>query len=256
MSTGTIKTSTAAGVATLEIARPQKKNAITHAMYEAMTDALARAQSDAQVRAVMIVGQPDAFTAGNDLEDFMQRPPKDHQAPVYRFMRELAGCDKPVVAAVTGLAVGIGTTLLLHCDLVYLSADAQLSMPFVRLGLVPEFASSLLLPKVMGHARAAAKLLLGEPMTAAEAAACGIATAVLPAGEVVAYAHRMAERFNTLPPEAVRAAKRLMRDPWRDGVDRALRAEADIFLERLASAEAQEAFAAFFAKRKPDFSKF
>jgi enoyl-CoA hydratase/carnithine racemase len=252
----TIKTSTAAGVATLEIARPQKKNAITHEMYEAMTRAVAAAQDDAQVRALFIVGQPEAFTAGNDLEDFLRRPPQDKDAPVYRFMRSLAGCEKPVVAAVTGLAVGIGTTLLLHCDLVYLSADAQLSMPFVRLGLVPEFASSLLLPHVMGHARAAAKLLLGEPMTAHEAEACGIATAVLPPGEVVAHARRMAERFNALPPAAVRATKHLMRCPWRESIDRALQAEADIFVERLASPEAREASGAFLAKRTPDFSQF
>jgi enoyl-CoA hydratase/carnithine racemase len=252
----TIKTSTAAGVATLEIARPQKKNAITHEMYEAMTRAVAAAQDDAQVRALFIVGQPEAFTAGNDLEDFMRRPPQDKDAPVYRFMRSLAACEKPVVAAVTGLAVGIGTTLLLHCDLVYLSADAQLSMPFVRLGLVPEFASSLLLPHVMGHARAAGKLLLGEPMTAREAESCGIATAVLPPGEVVAHARRMAERFNALPPAAVRATKRLMRSPWRERIEQALQAEADIFRERLASPEAREAFSAFLAKRAPDFSQF
>jgi enoyl-CoA hydratase/carnithine racemase len=161
-----------------------------------------------------------------------------------------------VLAAVTGLAVGIGTTLLLHCDLVYLSADAQLSMPFVRLGLVPEFASSLLLPYLMGHARAAAKLLLGEPMTAREAEACGIATAVLPPQEVVAHARRMAERFNALPPAAVRATKHLMRSSWRGPIDRALQAEADIFVERLASPEAREAFGAFLAKRTPDFSQF
>jgi enoyl-CoA hydratase/carnithine racemase len=252
----TIKTATAAGVTTLEIARPQKKNAITHEMYEAMTAAVLAAENDPQARALLIIGQPEAFTAGNDLEDFMLRPPRDRNAPVYRFMRALAACEKPVVAAVTGLAVGIGTTLLLHCDLVYLSEDAQLSMPFVRLGLVPEFASSFLLPQLVGRARAAGKLLLGEPMTAREADACGLATAVLPASEVIAHARRMAERFNALPPAAVRATKRLMCAPWRERASEALDAEADVFLERLASAEAGEAFAAFLAKRKPDFSKF
>ncbi len=252
----TINTGTAAGVATLEMARPLKKNALTHAMYEAMTAALSAAEADGGVRALLIVGQPGVFTAGNDLEDFMQRPPANEDAPVYRFMRRLASFEKPVVAAVNGAAVGIGTTMLLHCDLVYVSTDAHFSMPFVRLGLVPEFASSLLLPQIMGHARAAEKLLLGEPLTAAQAAACGIATAVLPPAEVVAHARHMAERFNLLPPEAVRATKRLMRAGWRRGIDAALRDEAVVFLERLASAEAKEAFAAFFAKRKPDFSKF
>ena len=251
-----IKTATAAGVATLEMARPQKKNALTHAMYDAMTAAVSAAEADEGVRALLIVGQPDVFTAGNDLEDFMQRPPANKDAPVYRFMRRLASFEKPAVAAVNGMAVGIGTTMLLHCDLVYVSTDAQFSMPFVRLGLVPEFASSLLLPQLMGHAKAAEKLLLGEPMTAAQAEACGIATAVLPPGEVVAHARQMAERFNLLPPAAVRATKRLMRSPWQRGIEEALQDEAAVFLERLASAEAKEAFAAFFAKRKPDFSKF
>jgi enoyl-CoA hydratase/carnithine racemase len=252
----TIKIATAAGVATLEMARPQKKNALTHAMYDAMTAAISAAEADESVRALLIIGQPDVFTSGNDLEDFMQRPPANEDAPVYRFMRCLASFEKPVVAAVNGAAVGIGTTLLLHCDLVYVSTDAQFSMPFVRLGLVPEFASSLLVPQVMGHAKAAAALLLGEPMTAGQAEACGIATAVLPPQEVVAHARQIAERFNFLPPAAVRATKRLMRAGWRRGIDETLRDEAAVFLERLASAEAKEAFAAFFAKRKPDFAKF
>jgi enoyl-CoA hydratase/carnithine racemase len=252
----TINTTTVGGVATIEIARPQKKNALTLAMYDAMTDALAAAVADEAVRAVLIVGQPGIFTAGNDLEDFMQRPPTGEESPVFRFMHALAACDKPVVAAVTGAAVGIGTTMLLHCDLVYLSEDARLAVPFVSLGLVPEFASSLLLPQLMGRAKAAEKLLLGDPLTAAEAADFGIATAVLPAAEVLAHARRMAERFNSLPPGAVRDTKRLMRAGSKDGILRAMRAEAAVFAERLRSPEAKEAFEAFFARRKPDFSKF
>jgi enoyl-CoA hydratase/carnithine racemase len=252
----TINTTIGGGVATLEIARPQKKNALTLAMYEAMTEAIATAMADDAVRALLIVGQPGIFTSGNDLEDFMQRPPSGEDSPVFRFMLSLAACDKPVVAAVTGAAVGIGTTMLLHCDLVYVSEDAQLSMPFVGLGLVPEFGSSLLLPHLMGHAKAAEKLLLGDPLTAADAADCGIASRVLPAGEVVAHARRMAERFNSLPPGAVRDTKRLMRSGSKEGILRAIRAEAAVFAERLHSPEAKEAFAAFFAKRRPDFSKF
>jgi enoyl-CoA hydratase/carnithine racemase len=252
----TINTATSGGVATIEIARPQKKNALTFAMYEAMIAAIAAAVADNAVRALLIAGQPGIFTSGNDLEDFMQRPPSGAESPQFRFMQELAACDKPVVAAVTGAAVGIGTTMLLHCDLVYVSEDAQLTMPFVTLGLVPEFASSLLLPQLLGHAKAAEKLLLCEPLTAREAADFGIASAVLPAGEVLAHARRMAERFNSLPPGAVRDTKRLMRIGSKNAVLRAIRAEADVFTERVRSPEAKESFEAFFARRKPDFSKF
>jgi enoyl-CoA hydratase/carnithine racemase len=205
---------------------------------------------------VLITGQPGMFTSGNDLEDFMQRPPQGMDSPVFQFMQALLDCDKPVVAAVTGVAVGIGTTMLLHCDFVYVSDEARLAMPFVSLGLVPEYASSLVLPQLMGHVRAAEKLMLGEPFTGADAVDCGIANAVLPAGEVVGHARRMAERFNALPPGAVRDAKRLMRAPLKDQLQQVMRTEAEIFGARLRSPEAMEAFQAFFQKRKPDFSKF
>ena len=252
----TIKTATLNGVATIEIARPEKKNALTMAMYTAMADALVAAGADASVRAVLITGQPGCFTSGNDLEDFMQRPPQGDASPVIRFMQALMACDKPVVAAVTGAAVGIGSTLLLHCDLVYVSDEARLAMPFVSLGLVPEFASSLIIPMLMGHARAAEKLMLGEPFTGSDAVDCGIANAVLPAAEVVNHARRMAERFNALPPGAVRETKRLMRAPLREQAQQAMQAEMALFSARLRSPEAMEAFQAFFQKRKPDFSKF
>jgi len=252
----TVRTATLNGVATIEIARPEKKNALTLAMYQAMADALRAAVADAGVRAVLITGQPGMFTSGNDLEDFMQRPPQGMDSPVFQFMQALLDCDKPVVAAVTGVAVGIGTTMLLHCDFVYVSDEARLAMPFVSLGLVPEYASSLVLPQLMGHVRAAEKLMLGEPFTGADAVDCGIANAVLPAGEVVGHARRMAERFNALPPGAVRDAKRLMRAPLKDQLRQVMRTEAEIFGARLRSPEAMEAFQAFFQKRKPDFSKF
>lgn len=251
-----IKSSTADGVATIEIARPEKKNALTLAMYKSMTDAVRAAIVDPAVRALLITGQPGMFTSGNDLEDFMQRPPSGEDSPVFRFMQALAACEKPVVAAVTGVAVGIGATLLLHCDLVYVSEDAHLAMPFVALGLVPEFASSVLVAQVMGRAKATEKLLLGEPITAAEALDFGIANAVLPPAEVLAHARSMAARFNALPPGAVRDTKRLMRAGSKDDIARAMRQEAMIFAERLKSPEAKEAFQAFLAKRKPDFSKF
>lgn len=255
-----IKTATLNGVLTIEIARPEKKNALTVAMYQAMADALRGAASDRAVRAVLITGQPGIFTSGNDIEDFMARPPAEGgegaASPVFQFMRALLECDKPVVAAVTGAAIGIGTTMLLHCDFVYVSDEARLAMPFVSLGLVPEYASSLLVPRLMGHARAAEKLLLGDPFTAQEAVDCGLANAVLPAAEVAAHARRVAERFNALPPGAVREAKQLIRGPERDQVLKVIATEGAVFARRLRSPEAMEAFQAFFQKRAPDFSRF
>jgi enoyl-CoA hydratase/carnithine racemase len=251
-----IKTATMNGVATIEIARAQKKNALTAAMYQAMADAVLDAQLDNAVRALLITGQPGIFTSGNDLEDFMQRPPAGPDSPVVRFMKALTECDKPVVAAVTGGAVGIGTTMLLHCDLVYVADDARLAMPFVGLGLVPEYASSLLLPRLVGHVRAAEKLLLGDPFTGAQAVELGIANAVLPAAEVLNHARRMAERFNNLPPGAVQDAKRLMKRAGKELIAQQMAAEGELFTQRLRSPEAREAFQAFFEKRKPDFSRF
>ena len=236
-----IKTATLNGVCTIEIARPEKKNALTMAMYEAMAAAINAAQLDPAVRALLITGQPGIFTSGNDLEDFMQA---------------LVAFEKPVVAAVTGAAVGIGTTLLLHCDFVYVSDEARLAMPFASLGLVPEYASSLILPQLMGHVRAAEKLMLGEPFTGSTAVECGIANAVLPASEVVNHARRIAERFNGLPPGAVRDTKRLMRASNKAAINQTIASEGEIFSARLRSPEAMEAFQAFFQKRKPDFSKF
>jgi enoyl-CoA hydratase/carnithine racemase len=250
-----IKTTTTDGVSLIEIARPEKKNALTLAMYEALAAALAGAQSEPAVRALVITGQPGIFTAGNDLADFMARPPSGEDSPVFRFMRALSGFEKPVVAAVTGAAVGIGTTMLLHCDLVYVAEDARLSMPFVSLGLVPEFASSLLLPRLMGRAQASEKLLLGEPCTGAEAVALGLANKALPAGEVLAYALGIARRFTQLAPGAVRESKRLLRAPLRERIDATIRTEAGVFSQRLTSQEAIESFRAFFEKRKPDYSE-
>ena len=255
-----IKTAVLNGVSTIEIARPEKKNALTVAMYQAMTEALVAAKADPAVRAVLITGQPGVFTSGNDIEDFMTRAPgqgaDSMDSPVFKFMHALLDCDKPGVAAVTGAAIGIGTTMLLHCDFVYVSDEARLAMPFVALGLVPEFASSLVVPQLMGHRRAAEKLLLGDPFTPEQAVDCGIANAVLPAAEVVNHARRVAERFNALPPGAVREAKQLMRGPQTEVLLKTIRVEAEIFGRRLRSPEAMEAFQAFFQKRRPDFSKF
>jgi enoyl-CoA hydratase/carnithine racemase len=252
----TIRTVNTNGVAVIEIARPEKKNALTQAMYTAMAEAIVAADADTTIRALLITGQPGIFTSGNDLEDFMQRPPSSEESPVFRFMKALAECGKPVVAAVTGGAIGIGTTMLLHCDLVYVSDEARLAMPFVGLGLVPEYAASLLIPQRVGQAKATELLLLGEPFNGEAAVEMGIANAVLPAAEVVNHARRMAERFNALPPGAVRESKALMRRGQAALVKEQIAVEAEIFGKRLRSPEAQEAFQAFFQKRKPDFSKF
>jgi enoyl-CoA hydratase/carnithine racemase len=229
-------------------------------MYTAAAEALHAADADAAVRAVLLCGQPGIFTSGNDIEDFLSRPPgqgSDAQdSPVFRFLNALTNCGKPVVAAVTGAAIGVGATMLLHCDFVYVSDEARLAMPFVSLGLVPEFASSLLVPQLMGQRRAAEKLLLGDPFTAQEAVDCGLANAVLPASEVLPHARRVALRFNALPPGAVRDSKKLMRDHQRALVMEAIRTEGAVFSARLRSPEVREALQAFLEKRKPDFSKF
>ncbi len=252
----TIKTHTLNGVATIEIARPEKKNAITSVMYQEMADALRAAQADAAVRAVLIQGQPEIFTSGNDLEDFMNAPPRDMTSPVFQFMFALLECEKPVIAAVNGAAIGIGTTMLLHCDFVYVADESRLAMPFVALGLVPEFASSLTVPALVGPRRAAELLLLGMPFNGEQAVEYGIANAVLPSKEVANHARRVAERFNALPPSGVRESKKLLRRVDDAKIREQIETEAAIFGSRLRGPEAQEAFQAFFQKRQPDFSKF
>ena len=241
------------GVATLEMARPEKRNALTQEMYAGLADGLASAAADEAVRAVIITGQPGIFTAGNELADFVHAPPAGTDLPAFRFMKALAQADKPVIAAVTGPAVGIGVTMLLHCD--FVAAGATLSMPFVNLGLVPEFASSLLLPQRLGHVRAAEKLLLGEPMTADEAVHLGLANAVLPADQLLSHARAEAERFNGLPPDGVRASKRLMKQAQARLVEETIARELEVFGSRLGSAEVREAVTAFFEKRAPDFAR-
>jgi enoyl-CoA hydratase/carnithine racemase len=244
------------GVARIRIARPEKKNAITVAMYQAMADAVAAAHDDASVRAILFCGDKDIFTAGNDLEDFMKNPPAGQDAPVFQFMQALGLSEKPVVAAVNGAAVGIGTTMLMHCDLVYCADNAMFSMPFVSLGLCSEFASSLTIPLAAGYHKAAEKLLLAEPISAEEALDMKIVNRILPPGEVLDYAVRQAERFNGLPPASVRETKRLMKLSWRAMSEKLIVDEAKSFERLLRGAEAKEAFSAFFERRKPDFSRF
>ncbi|HEX9706823.1 MAG TPA: enoyl-CoA hydratase [Steroidobacteraceae bacterium] len=244
------------GVATLTFDRPEKKNAITGDMYEALVAGLKRTSADKAVRAVLITGAGNTFTAGNDLKDFSNPRFIQPDSPVLGFMQALAGHEKPVVAAVNGLAVGIGVTMLLHCDLVYVADHASFSMPFTGLGLVPEFASTLLLPMIAGRVRAAEKLLLGRPFPAPEAVVMGLANAVLPAAELLPHARKVAQAFNALPPGAVRDTKRLLRQALGPAVQEAILREASHFGPRLAGGEAREAIAAIIEKRAPDFSKF
>jgi enoyl-CoA hydratase/carnithine racemase len=243
------------GVVRIQIARPEKKNAITAAMYQSLADALGAANEDPSARSILIYGHKEIFTAGNDLEDFMKNPPADVNAPVFQFMQALGYAEKPVVAAVNGAAVGIGTTMLMHCDLVYCADNSIFSMPFVSLGLCPEFASSLLIPLNAGYHKAVEKLLLAEPINAGEAAEMNIVNRVLPADDVFDFAVKQAERFNQLPPASVRTTKRLLRAGWKTATERIIADEASSFGQMLRGAEAKEAFTAFFERRKPDFSK-
>ncbi|TWC55263.1 enoyl-CoA hydratase/carnithine racemase [Pseudomonas sp. SJZ080] len=234
------------GLLTLRLNRPDKKNALTRAMYSHLAEALKQADTDPEINAVLITGSAECFTAGNDIADFLQQPPSNLDSPVFQFMLTLLECRKPVIAAVAGAAVGIGTTLLLHCDLVYVSRDARLRMPFVNLGLCPEFGSSLLLPRLLGHAKAAELLLLGEGFSGEQAAEWGIATEALGSGEAaLAKAREMARRFESLPPEAVRISKQLMKAPDREQLRKVIEEESALFTQRLRSPEAVAALSGF-----------
>ena len=251
-----ILTTREGGVLTIELNRPQRKNAITAEMYGGLADALIEAREAPEIRAVMIVGKRDVFTAGNDLQDFMHHPPRADDSPVFLFLKELSQAPKPCVAAVCGPAVGVGTTMLLHCDLVYAGDNARFSLPFAQLGLVPEAASSLLLPELFGYQRAAERLLLGEPFGADEAFQMGLVSAILPADTVVGHARLQAEKLVALPASAVRATKRLMKHGRSAAIESRMLLEREEFRERLQSPEAREAFTAFFERRRPDFSRF
>ena len=238
------------GLLTLQLNRPDKKNALTRAMYTQLAEALEHADADAGIRAVLIQGSSACFTAGNDIGDFLEQPPTSLDSPPFHFMQSLLNCRKPVVAAVAGAAVGIGTTLLLHCDLVYVSRDARLRMPFVNLGLCPEFGSSLILPRLLGHAKAAELLLLGEGFSGEQAAAWGIATEALASGEAaLAKAREMAARFEDLAPEAVQVTKQLMKSVDREQLRQVIEEEGALFTQRLRSPEAVAALSAFITRR-------
>lgn len=236
-------------VRVIRLARPEKKNALTEAMYGALTEALDAARDDAAVRVVLMTGAPGVFTAGNDIADFLQHPPTSEHSAVFRFLHGLVEFPKPIVVAVDGAAVGIGTTLLLHCDLVVATARAKFALPFARLALVPEAGSSLLLPMVAGYQRAAEWLLLGEPFGGEEAHRAGLVNRLVAPEALEDTAMGLASALAALPAEAVRLTKRLLREPLREATMGAIRREAGVFVERLQSAEARGAFAAFLGRK-------
>lgn len=251
-----ISTSKANGVQCIAFARVEKKNAITAAMYQQMADAIAEAESDSAVRVILIQGTDQVFTAGNDLEDFLQNPPSGEDSAVYQFMRRLSAASKPVIAAVGGVAVGIGTTLLMHCDVVYAAPNARFSMPFTQLGLCPEFASSLLFVQMAGFHRASEKLLFGEAFGAEEALEMGLVNKLVPQEGLLDFAMQRAQQLAALPAASLRTTKRLLKTPQAQATASAMAEEGKHFGAMLQSPEAKEAFSAFLQKRKPDFSRF
>jgi enoyl-CoA hydratase/carnithine racemase len=246
---------TAAGVMTLTINRLDKKNSLTQAMYGAMADALNQAAADAAVRAVVLQGHETIFSAGNDIGDFLNGPTSTLESPVYRFLQGIAQFPKPLIAAVCGPAVGVGTTMLFHCDLVYAGDNAAFSMPFVNLGLCPEAASSLLVPQMMGYHRAAEALLLGEPFMAEAALEVGLVNRVVPPTEANAVAQAQARKLAAKPLSSLVETKRFMKKGQTSLVLAQMAEEGASFGRMLREPAAREAFTAFMEKRKPDFSK-
>ena len=247
-----IRAETRERIARIEIARPEKKNALTGEMYRGLAEALDAAARDPQARVVLLHGSRDCFTAGNDLSDFLQRKP-GAPTPASGLFRALPAMEKPVVAAVGGPAVGIGTTLLLHCDLIYAAADARFQMPFVPLGIVPEFGSTLLLPRLAGYQRAAKLLLLGQPFTAQEAFEAGIVTEVVPQEKLFEKAEAAAASLAALPPESIKLTKRLMKQGQGSELDARIAEETKLFTALLGEPAAKEAISAVLEKRKPRF---
>jgi enoyl-CoA hydratase/carnithine racemase len=245
--------SQADGIVSIRFSRPDKKNAITSAMYLGMAEALL--SIDASVRAVLFSGEGDSFSAGNDLKDFLSSPPQDDNHPTLHFIRALPKVPVPMVAAVQGSAVGIGTTLLLHCDLVIAATNSHFALPFTKLGLVPEAGSSLLLPQLMGYQRAASMLLLGEPITAAQAERFGLVTHLVELDQLEPTAQKVIGKLRALPAASLRATKALMKTEASRTSTR-IDQELEVFKERLASPELKEAATAFLEKRAPDFTKF
>ena len=244
-------------VLVITIDRPEKKNALTGAMYTALAEAVEQGEANADVRVMLLRGNGDSFTAGNDLQDFMTNPWKGTDVPpAVRFMLAVARAKKPVIAAVHGSTVGIGVTILLHCDLVYAADNTKLIMPFVNLGIVPEAGSTLLAPALMGHQRAAELLLLGTPITAQRAYELGLVNAVVPLDKLEGTAMGAAQTLAEKPAAVIRATKALMKKPGASQVESVIQEELQVLAERLTSPECREALMAFLQKRKPDFKQF
>jgi enoyl-CoA hydratase/carnithine racemase len=246
-----IVTERSGAILSVQLNRPAKKNAMTSAMYIALADVLDSAAKDDHVRVVVLHGAGDSFSAGNDLEDFMKNPPGPGESPQARLIKALINFEKPLVAAVHGVAIGGGTTMLAHCDFVYAAESTKFQVPFVNLALVPEFGSSYLLPSRAGYLRAAEIVFLGQPFDASRAAALGLVTLAVPDQSVLDTATATAESLAKKPARALQACKRLMKRAAREQLEQAVRFENEEFAERVTSAEAKDAFAAFFAKRQP-----
>jgi enoyl-CoA hydratase/carnithine racemase len=245
----------AAGIVSVVLDRPDRKNAITSEMYARLRDALQAADTDRATRVLLLSGNGGNFTAGADIAEF-QKPLTQFPSPAIQFLQTLSTVRKPVVAAIEGHAIGIGTTLLLHCDIVYAAQTARFKLPFVNLGLCPEGASSYLLPKMAGYKLAAQLLMQGEEFDAATAVRAGIVTEVTPAGDAISAGLACAHALAAKPPASLQATKMLLRRGDAEAVAATLLVEADQFGQRRTSEEAREAFAAFFEKRAPDFSRF
>ena len=250
-----ILTDVSDGVMTITFNRIDKKNSITSAMYATMADALAQAAAQDTIRVVVIQGHETIFSAGNDIADFLHKPPSNQDSPVYRFLFGISGFPKPVIAAVCGPAVGIGTTLLLHCDLVYAGDNAAFSLPFVNLGLCPEAASSLLVPQMLGYHRAAEALLLGEPFMAEAALEVGLVNRIVAPPEANNLARAQTRKLAAKPIGSLIETKRLMKKGQALLVRQQMTEEGASFGRMLGEPAAREAFTAFMEKRKPDFSR-
>ena len=243
------------GVMTITLNRVERKNSITVAMYGAMADALAQADQDASIRVAVLQGHETVFSAGNDIGDFLNRPPAGTESPAIRFLRAIATFSKPLLAAVCGPAVGVGTTMLFHCDLVYAGDNAAFSMPFVNLGLCPEAASSMLVPQMLGYHRAAEALLLGEPFMAEAALEVGLVNRVVPPMEANGVVQATARKLAAKPLSSLIETKRLMKKGQQQLVLQQMNDEGASFARLVVGPAAKEAFGAFMEKRKPDFSK-
>jgi enoyl-CoA hydratase/carnithine racemase len=250
-----IVTAQSGSILRIQLNRPAKRNAMTSAMYVALAEILNKAAKDENTRVVLWHGAGDSFCAGNDIDDFLKNPPGPGESPQARLMEALVNFDKPLVAAVQGAAIGGGTTMLLHCDFIYAGESTKFQMPFINLAVVPEFGSSHIVPTRIGHVHAAELILLGAPFDARRAVELGLVNQVVSDNDVMARARETAEKLAAKPAAALQASKRLLKQPFREQIKAAMKAENEEFSVQVRSGDAKEAFNAFLEKRKPDFTK-